>query len=284
MLFRAMSTAIVTVALASCAAGQIPPGISRSTTSLDALKGQTFIIRGFFDGDRLRYDTRGKLVLGGRPQSWTVAEVEIIRADVKGNRLVITGTREAVSFDDKKPRLVDRMITKKNKQDVEKVVIEADLPRADEAAALDAARQIFLTEDDRLADLVPEYWKGIVGPPDVVLETPANAMEQLPAAKREPNPKAYRVGAGVTAPRAIVMPDPKYAETARQSRYEGTVVLWAIVGQEGKIEAVRIQRPLGMGLDEEAVKAVREWKFQPATKDGQPVPVQINIEVNFRLY
>jgi TonB family protein len=45
-----------------------------------------------------------------------------------------------------------------------------------------------------------------------------------------------------------------------------------------------VQRALGMGLDEKAVEAVRQWRFEPAKKDGHPVPVMINVEVNFRLY
>jgi TonB family protein len=45
-----------------------------------------------------------------------------------------------------------------------------------------------------------------------------------------------------------------------------------------------VQRSLGMGLDEKAIEAVRQWRFEPAKKDGQPVPVMINVEVNFRLY
>jgi len=45
-----------------------------------------------------------------------------------------------------------------------------------------------------------------------------------------------------------------------------------------------VARPLGMGLDEKAIEAVRTWRFEPAKKDGQPVPVQMNVEVSFRLY
>jgi TonB family protein len=95
---------------------------------------------------------------------------------------------------------------------------------------------------------------------------------------------AYRVGGGVSAPRAVFAPDPEYSEEARKAKYQGTVVLWVVVGPDGRPHDVRIQRTLGMGLDEKAIAAVRTWKFAPALKDGQPVAVQINIEVSFRLY
>ncbi len=95
---------------------------------------------------------------------------------------------------------------------------------------------------------------------------------------------AYRVGGGVSAPRVLSQPDPEYSEEARKAKYQGTVVLWVVVGSDGKTHEIRVQRSLGMGLDEKAMEAVRTWRFDPAKKDGQPVAVQINVEVNFRLY
>ena len=95
---------------------------------------------------------------------------------------------------------------------------------------------------------------------------------------------AYRVGGGVSAPRILFAPDPDYSEEARKAKYQGTVVLWVVVGPDGRPRDLRVQRSLGLGLDEKAMEAVRTWKFEPARKDGQPVAVQINVEVNFRLY
>ncbi len=94
----------------------------------------------------------------------------------------------------------------------------------------------------------------------------------------------FKVGGGVSAPRAILTPDPEYSEEARKAKYQGTVVLWLIVDQGGRPQNVKIARSLGMGLDQKAIEAVRNWKFEPAMKDGRPVAVQINVEVNFRLY
>lgn len=94
----------------------------------------------------------------------------------------------------------------------------------------------------------------------------------------------FRVGGGVSAPRALDTPDPEYSEEARKAKYQGTCVLWLIVGPDGKPRDVKVARALGMGLDEKAIEAVRNWKFSPAMKDGKPVAVQINVEVNFRLY
>jgi TonB family protein len=94
----------------------------------------------------------------------------------------------------------------------------------------------------------------------------------------------FKVGGGVQAPRALQTPDPEYSEEARKAKYQGVVVLWLIVDSNGNPQQIRVQRGLGMGLDQKAIEAVKRWKFEPATKDGKPVAVQINVEVNFRLY
>lgn len=93
----------------------------------------------------------------------------------------------------------------------------------------------------------------------------------------------FRVGGGVKPPQLILDPDPEYSDEARKARLEGTVVLWMIVGTDGAAHDIRVKSPLGKGLDEKAIEAVKRWKFKPATKDGQPVAVMVNVEVSFRL-
>ena len=94
----------------------------------------------------------------------------------------------------------------------------------------------------------------------------------------------FKVGGGVSAPRAIFTPDPDYSEEARKAKYQGTVVLWLVVGPDGHPRDMKVTRSLGMGLDQKALEAVRQWKFEPAMMGGKPVAVQISVEVNFRLY
>jgi TonB family protein len=89
---------------------------------------------------------------------------------------------------------------------------------------------------------------------------------------------------GVAEPKRIYKTDAEYSEEARQAKYQGTVVLACIVGTDGKPRQLAVARSLGMGLDEKALDAVRQWRFAPAMKDGRPVPVAVNVEVQFRLF
>jgi TonB family protein len=87
----------------------------------------------------------------------------------------------------------------------------------------------------------------------------------------------------VTPPRAVFQPDPEYSEDARHAHYEGVSVLLVIVGTDGKVYDPKVLRAVGLGLDEKATEAVRQWVFQPAIKDGKPVAIPVSVEVDFRL-
>lgn len=93
----------------------------------------------------------------------------------------------------------------------------------------------------------------------------------------------YKVGNGVSTPRLRFKVEPKYTKEAGKFRLEGAVILRIVVGSDGKTSDLRVVRSLGLGLDENAITAVSNWQFEPAVKDGQPVSVIAQIEVNFRM-
>jgi len=93
----------------------------------------------------------------------------------------------------------------------------------------------------------------------------------------------FRVGGGVSAPTIVYRVEPTYSEEARKAKYQGVVVLSAIVRKDGSIEIIKVVRGLGLGLDENAIQALKQWKFRPGMRNGIPVDVALNIEVNFSL-
>jgi len=93
----------------------------------------------------------------------------------------------------------------------------------------------------------------------------------------------YKIGGGVSSPVPIYKPEPEYSEEARKAKFQGSVLLAIVILADGTTTNIRVIRPLGLGLDEKAIEAVQKWKFRPSMKDGKPVAVSANVEVNFRL-
>jgi|HubBroStandDraft_4_1064222.scaffolds.fasta_scaffold04602_7 TonB family protein len=95
----------------------------------------------------------------------------------------------------------------------------------------------------------------------------------------------YEAGSnGVTPPHLIHNVIPEYSDKARRAKVEGTVLISLVVDSSGNPTMIKVTRSLGSGLDEKAVEAVQQWRFDPATKDGKPVAVHLAAEVSFRLY
>jgi protein TonB len=94
----------------------------------------------------------------------------------------------------------------------------------------------------------------------------------------------YHVGGAVAAPQLIYAVDPEFSDEARRAKYQGICIVTLIVDAQGNPQRVQVVHHLGMGLDQKAVAAVKQYRFKPATLQGKPVPVEVNVEVNFRIY
>lgn len=92
------------------------------------------------------------------------------------------------------------------------------------------------------------------------------------------------VGGGVSAPRLIHSVDPEFTNQARAANLQGSVAIQLIVDARGNPQNIHVIKHLGMGLDEKAIEAVRQYRFSPALFQGHPVAVQMVINVNFHLY
>jgi TonB family protein len=94
----------------------------------------------------------------------------------------------------------------------------------------------------------------------------------------------FHVGGGVSPPRPTYSPEPEFSEEARKAKYQGVCTLGLIVGVDGRPTNIRVLSSLGMGLDEKAIEAVKNWRFEPGMKDGHAVRTEIAVEVDFHLY
>jgi TonB family protein len=119
---------------------------------------------------------------------------------------------------------------------------------------------------------------------------PVEAITQVDVDFKLPPPRFDKdgseistVGPGVTPPTVISRVEPQYTPEARDVRYQGTVVVKATVHADGTLTVDQIVRDLDYGLGKKAVEALEQWKFKPGMRNGEAVPVSLNIEVNFNL-
>jgi TonB family protein len=148
-----------------------------------------------------------------------------------------------------------------------------DADSAEQALTLEFYAR-FLKSQDRAAEAAP-------------VEARARAIRRVRVTTMGPREAAvspvFRVGGGVKAPSLLYKMEPEYSEEARAAKYQGTVLLRVVVDVDGRAKDIEVMNGLGLGLDEQAVLAIRRWKFKPGEKDGVPVPVLAQIEINFKL-
>lgn len=237
-------------------------------------------LRGFWIEDKLKFDIAGKLTVPSVHAAFPLCGIEIDHVKLQKDKLVLSGGRMALKF---KPTL-ERIPL------FESVHIEiAGTPGTDFGPALDS---IFA---DGLADLTPSlppYWQKYAQktflnaaapaspqPPASTPQTTADA-QTIPA-QQAPDDAPTIIGKGVTAPVVLSQSVPNFTNLARQMKYGGNVTLHFIVKEDGAVSNVSILSPLGLGLDEQAIGALYQYRFKPAMEGNMPVAVYLNVDVNF---
>ncbi len=128
----------------------------------------------------------------------------------------------------------------------------------------------------------PGTKEGVAVPVSVEIEL-TFTLRSDPPGPRVGSPEAFKPGDGVTTPRVLSDVKPEYPPAVRGKGIRGTVVLDCIVLPDGRVGDVRVATPLEPSLDEAAMRALRLWRFEPGTKDGKRVPVQVAVEMTFSL-
>jgi TonB family protein len=121
----------------------------------------------------------------------------------------------------------------------------------------------------------------------VLLALSAFAAAQTPTERTQTDdyvipPGVFKVGHGVLPPKATYSPTPKYPKDAKKEKIEGIVYVSCVVDETGVVKNPKVTQGLDKNFDVLALDAATKWKFKPATKDGQPVPVFLVIEIIFR--
>jgi TonB family protein len=128
------------------------------------------------------------------------------------------------------------------------------------------------------------------GTPTRIIDDQAVLKAAQPKAEAIPQPldpplgfDFPRVGNGIKAPVVANRVEPKYPDIYRRAGVTGIVIIETAISERGVIQGARVIKSLAPGIDAAALDALRQWTFEPATKDGQPVPVMFNVTINFKL-
>jgi TonB family protein len=125
----------------------------------------------------------------------------------------------------------------------------------------------------RLISLPDQKLEKLPHPPEEAVLTSDNTFTTL-----------YHAGAGVKYPVLLNHVYPEFSVEAKAAKYRGVCLVALVVDQQGMPQHIRVERPLGMGLDENAIKAVSQYRFKPAMKDGEPVAMVVSVEIKFDIY
>jgi TonB family protein len=273
---------------------------------LDAqYRGKILLLRGFPSGEKLHYDALDTTTKDSPTGIWTTGGFVLIdEVKVDGQDLTIKGRRMLVASRDNGFQFLFDSPKKRKKAPV--VEIEARIGPGAGPPEIDALlAKVFLTERDSLAALVPLYWRtcvlagirsvndpkysschfsqeilaipGVNGPADA--RTPARE-DQVKSEQAE-SVRVYHPGKAISPPVPVYKPDPPFVEASQKLGFAGTVTVSLMVDDQGTPRNIEVVRPLGGGLDEETIRTVSTWKFEPAKRDGQPVAVHVEVEVSF---
>jgi TonB family protein len=255
-----------------------------------AFQNKIVFLRGFYSDANLRFDSQGNLIGTATAGVWTVNSTLLItglNVD-RYNLLTLKGKRVINVFDDDKGRFVN--LTSNSRV---QIAVELDPGWQDAAPVLTLLEKVIPSAFVQPADTVPDYWRCWLyghttrskegGPwKSVKWQCSLDQVAQPEAAKVAADvSKPFKVGHGVTPPKVLYRVEPTFTQAARDVHIEGITLLSVIVDKQGEPQVTGIVRPLGAGLDDQAIESVRKWRFAPATRNGEPVPVEVLLEVNY---
>ena len=277
----------VAAAISTATAQEVEPSLKQQC------EGKILVLRHPLQGNSQEYDSDGKVRKGGAEGPWTLfGRLKVDEVELSAGKLLLKGHRVDYKYDPS----VQQLEPFPNKIRVT-VQISLNQPPQNLAEVDDALGRVFALTKKDVVDSAPEFWRGYLDkniPPRPAEEkavAPADQPGKTPellarGAKLPENDKTrpFKIGRSVQRPEAVFTPEPEFPDRASKEHYQGIVVLNVIVDTSGKVQNIRLVRPAGMGMEEEAVATVRKWRFKPAQREGEPVAIEMNIEVAFNKF
>jgi len=254
-------------------------GAATAQTAVDEiasrLVGKMVFLRGMWSGGKLAFAADGQPKQVYRTVPFTESGLKISLVKMAGSKLQVEGQRVAMGFG---PRGIASFVN-----DGGKATISIDDGNGDLDKAVDA---IFTSDLTSMIPSMPDYWQpyatkyflpaGIAAREESLTTAIGFAGKLNPA-------QPLHIAGPIKPPRVLHMRDPGFTDAARHAKFSGIVRIYLWVDEKGLPTHLEILQPAGMGLDEEAIAAIQEYRFSPATLDRRPVKVDLYIDVNFQV-
>ena len=241
---------------------------------------QRLYLRGRWSDDKLKFDASGHLIGSSNLLPFTLSGVDLDSAKIGPEGLALKGHRIGLVFHGD---------TIAGVPELESIhIVIQPTPNGDYHAALDS---IFTADLATFVPTLPTYWQQY-GKEHLLHAAATSTKGISPTSTQSGSGDVHstneipvrHIGPGIRPPRVLKAPDPSFTLQARNRAINGDVLVYLVVDTQGKPTNVRILKPLGFGLDELAVDAVSQYKFEPAERNGVPVPAEMKVEVNFQSY
>ena len=229
--------------------------------------GRALILRGFWAGDELKYDTAGRPVDAGKVTDWTLAgfDLQKVRRRTDGD-LELDGVRVAARWNPEQ-HIFERHLLK---TETMRVIFPApSTPGVD--PALTAMFSVGI--DPALQRSMPPYWSHYFTPGSAWPADGVTGKTVLTVGTKPPD--------GVVYPEVAKKGEPGFTADASADHVKGTVRVGMVVNENGVPERVAIRQPLGYGLDEKTVEAVEKYRFKPGMVNGAPAFVEVVVNQGF---
>lgn len=268
-----MRASLLLLLLTLSAAAQDTKAVEKA---LHYMKGKHLVLKTGYRESGLTFDPSGSLVSKGTPAPISLNGMfEVVKVKVSARALEITGERTALFIDARSQKVQGLKTGERLRVRLQSA---ADIASVTDAELL--LSRVF-RENTFLEELRRSYWLRLVDGKDADAAADRGDPVGILLGERP----VYRVKPGVVEPpQPTYTPDPQYAENARRQKVTGRSIWEMYVNERGEPELIELKGHLDKDLDLSTVYALRNWRFKPARKAGQPVAVRIGVEVNFQLY
>lgn len=250
------------------------------------------VLRNFYTNQHLVFDSDGNLTSAGtRGFGPTDGRIYVDDVQTEPAKLIITGNRPIEVYDDKLQQLRPTNINQKVKLEIalpNPVPPQRDMSKLLEKIFLTSAElekmkcspaedKLFLERLERSRELIhgpaPQKWPRAPEP---------HSIDELQSVCFPLGERAYAGHIGIKPPKAMRMPIPAIPAAASDAHKSGSVITMMIIDAEGTPSSFLVSQSAGYGMDEAALAAIRKWSFKPATFHGTPIPVPIDIKIDFK--